>query len=91
MRRIGNVDDAPIKTVSLIFRFTETTNLSPVYGRISRRYSELPVTVDLELETLRWSETDFVKTTLTDATLSVLADVAVRYGLPKDFEKVDLP
>lgn len=80
--KVGFADDAPFKTVSIIIRFGEVTNLVPDYGQIDKRHMELPVAVELEMSKLRFAERKFVEDTFFHATVSVLLDVAKKYDLP---------
>jgi hypothetical protein len=82
LKEIGFVDNAPFKTVSMIIRFGETTDLTPNYEPISKRHSELPVAVEMELAGLRMANKDVVKSTFVKATIDVLLDVAKKYDLP---------
>ena len=82
LKEIGFVNNAPFNTVSLIIRFGENNNLVPEYGPINKRYSELPVAIEFELEGLRLANKDAVKSEFVAATLSVLLDVAKKYALP---------
>ena len=82
LNEIGYVNEAPFKTVSLIVRFGEKTDLKPDYDPINKRYSELPVAVEMELASLRTASKEVVKNTFVIATIDVLIDVAKKYGLP---------
>jgi len=82
LKEIGFVNDAPFKTVNLIIRFGEKTDLTPDYGPIDKRHSELPVAVEMELASLRVASKDVVKSAFVKATIDVLIDVAKRYDLP---------
>ncbi len=84
LRESGYSDSAPFKTVSLILRFGAQSKLDPEYGALDRRHSELPVSVELEMGKLRRMGREDVKREFLLATLSVLVDVAQRYGLPQD-------
>ena len=84
LKEIGFVDNAPFKTVSMIIRFGENTNLNPEYEPINKRHSELPVAVELELASLRTASKEVVKDAFVKATIDVLADVAHRYNLPAE-------
>ena len=82
LKEIGFVDNAPFKTISLIIRFGENTNLTPEYEAVNKRHSELPVAVEVELAGLRTADKDTVKSAFTNATIDVLLDVALKYNLP---------
>jgi hypothetical protein len=82
LNEIGFVKRAPFRTVSLIIRFGETTDLTPQYDPIDRRHDELLVAVELEMAKLRFESKDVVKRAFYDATLTVLDDVARKFDLP---------
>lgn len=82
LKEVGFVDNAPFKTVSMIIRFGEKTDLTPDYDPINKRHSELPVAVEMELAGLRMASKDVVKSAFVKATIDVLIDVAKKYDLP---------
>ena len=82
LSEIGFVDNAPFKTVSMIVRFGENTNLIPEYESINKRHCELPVAVEMELAGLRIASKEVVKDAFFKAAINVLIDVAHRYNLP---------
>lgn len=81
LKEIGFVDNAPFKTVSMIIRFGEKTDLTPDYEPINKRHSELPVAVEMELSTLRVASKDVVKSAFVKVAIDILLDVAKKYGL----------
>ena len=89
LRESGYSDSAPFRTVSLVLRFGNEKNLEPEYGPVDKKHSELPVSVELEMGTLRRMSREAVKREFLTATLSILIDVARRYDLPKeDMERI---
>ena len=84
LRESGYSDSAPFRTVSLVLRFGNEKNLEPEYGPIDRKHSELAVSVELEMGTLRRMSREAVRREFLTATLSVLVDVGRRYGLPHE-------
>jgi hypothetical protein len=84
LKEIGFVDNAPFKTVHLIVRLGEKTELKPKYQAINKRHMELPVTAEVELAPLRVAKRDEVVRTFMKATVAVLLDVAQKFGLPSD-------
>lgn len=84
LNKIGFVDNAPFKTVSMIIRFGGKTDLAPDYEPIHKRHSELPVAVEMELASLRIASKDVVKSAFLKATIDVLLDVARKYDLPAE-------
>lgn len=79
---IGFVDNAPFKTVSIVIKFGEKTDLIPDYESINKRYSELPVAVEMELAALRMASKDVIKSAFVKVTIDILIDVAKKYDLP---------
>lgn len=88
LQEIGFVSSAPFKTVSMIIRFGDKTDLTPDYEPINQRHSELPVAVEIELSSLRLASRDVVRNAFVKATIDVLLDVAKKYGLP--FEMLEM-
>ncbi|WP_419227318.1 Imm39 family immunity protein [Alteromonas sp. OM2203] len=89
LQDIGFVDSAPFKTVSMIIRFGEKTDLTPEYEAINKRYNELPVAVEMELAEFRVASKDVVKSAFVKATIDVLLDIAKKYDLPSEpFEMI---
>lgn len=84
LNEISFVDNAPFKTVSMIIRFGDKTDLNPNYEPINKRQSELPVAVEMELASLRVANKDDVKSAFAKATIDVLIDVAKKYNLPSE-------
>jgi len=82
LMEISFIDNAPFKTISLIIRFGEETDLKPSYEAINERHSELPVAILMELAELRMASKAVVKTAFSKATVEVLFDVAKKYNLP---------
>ena len=82
LQEIGFVNNAPFKTVSMVIRFGEQTNLIPDYDPINKRYSELPVAVEMELSSLRMANKETVKSAFIRVAIDVLLDVAKKYQLP---------
>ena len=82
LRGGGYSEQAPFRTVSLILKFGTKKSLIPEYGSLDKKHCELPVSVELEMRALRRMPREDVKKEFLIATLSVLVDVAQRYGLP---------
>lgn len=76
------VKNAPFKTVSMIIRFGEKTDLTTQFDPIDKRNYELPVAVELEMAKLRFESRDVVKRAFFEATIAVLMDVAHKFDLP---------
>ena len=74
--------NAPFKTVHLIIRFGDKTDLEVEYQPINKRDMELPVAVQLELAPLRMASREVALAAILQATTAVLADISKRYGLP---------
>jgi hypothetical protein len=84
LNETGYMASAPFKTVHLIIRFGEKTDLDPKLSPINRREMELPAAVELEMAPLRLATRDVVARAIMDATVAVLLNVAEKYNLPKD-------
>lgn len=84
LNETGYMNNAPFKTVHLIVRFGEKTDLEPKFSAINKRELELPAAVELELAPLRMATRDVVARVIMDATVGVLLRVAEKYNLPKD-------
>lgn len=84
LKEIQFVRNAPFKTISLIIRFGEETDLNPSYEAINKRHSELPVAILMELAELKTASKSVVKSAFISATVDVLFDVAKKYNLPAD-------
>jgi hypothetical protein len=82
LKDIGFVENAPFKTVHLILRLGEKTELKPKYQAINKRRMELPATVEIEMEPLRLAKRDEVVRVFMKATVAVLLDVAQKFNLP---------
>jgi hypothetical protein len=84
LRSIGYTDQAPFKTVSLVLRFGNKTQIEPEYGHLDIKHSEMPVSIELEMSKLQSKKRDEIKRDFMIATLSVLIAVARSYGLRED-------
>jgi hypothetical protein len=77
-------ENAQFKTVHLIIRFGEQTDLKPSYQAINKREKELPIAIEMEMEPLRGASREVVEHVLLGATVEALLDVATKYGLPSE-------
>jgi hypothetical protein len=77
----GFLTGAPFKTVQLVFRFGEKTDLRVDYQRITEKDLGLPVAVQLELAPLRMASREAVRDALLTATIAVLDDIATKFNL----------
>jgi hypothetical protein len=76
------LDKAPFKRVGLILYFGLKNDDVPGYQRINKKYSELPVTIELDARELRHASRDELKRMFTIATLKTLIHVGEKYDLP---------
>ena len=79
---------APFDTVSLIVRYGTNTTDDVEIGRINRRYSELPVAVQVALSELQAAQSDeaSLDSVFRHHALRALREVGIRYslGLPPE-------
>ena len=79
----GFFDEAPFKYVSLIIRYGLVNNTKPEYQPIIKRYGELPIAVELDMNMLRSADKNGTLKQIFDlATLEALIDVGKKYQLP---------
>lgn len=52
----GYCEDAPFTWVGLLYRYGLETNTTPRYGRISKKYGDASLTIDLKMEILQWAD-----------------------------------
>jgi Immunity protein 39 len=78
------LDSAPFKRVGLILYFGLKNADIPGYQRINKKYSELPVTIELDAQELRHASREELKRIYTLATLKALIHVGEKYGLPTE-------
>jgi len=82
LQRVKFTDHGPFHTISMIVRFGEKTRLAPEFEPLNRKYSELPVSVELPMDELRVLRRPQLKDRLLEATHQVLEAAAEKYGLP---------
>lgn len=75
---------APFQTVSLIIRFGSRQNLDPEYQPIDNIHSELPMSVELEMEVLKTMDRDQLKRLFLVATLKALIHAGHEFDLPTE-------
>lgn len=78
----GFLDNASFDVVSLIIRYGLVNRTKPEYQRINKRYSELPIAVELDMDMLLAAGKKKLKDIFHLATLVALIDVGKKYNLP---------
>jgi hypothetical protein len=79
---VGFVDAAPFKTISLIIIYGSKKSTMPEIANIDRRNSELPVSFELPVSSLRVASEVELRQMLENATSLTLKTVAEKYDLP---------
>ncbi len=85
LRKVEFTERAPFYTISLIIRFGDQNSLEPEYQRISRKYDELPVAIEVDMARIRRQPKEILKPIFGRATMIVLRNVALKYNLPSEF------
>ncbi len=84
LQDIGFVDNAKFNTIHLIHRYgTQDTCSNPEYGRFNKRYSELPVSIEFDVNNLPPDPT-LLEKVFFDATLKALEHISQKHDLPFD-------
>ena len=81
LRSCSFFEGAPFETVFLVFCIGYKEGLPPHYRRIDKRYSELPVSIQMRRDKLYPLEVEELKKVLCKACVDVLLDVARKYDL----------
>lgn len=76
--------NAPFRTVSLILRFGTQRGINPECQPIDKSHDELPMTLELEMQSLKEMNRDELKNEFMVATLEALIIAGQKYGLPTD-------
>lgn len=76
--------EAPFSWISLIIRNGLENKTTPIFGRISKKYGDLPISVEVDAHALLDAETETVKAIYRFATIDALIEVADKYHLPKE-------
>ena len=77
--------DAKFQWVGLIYRYGMENNTVPTYQRISKKYGDLPISVDLKMEILLWADKnnlDLMRGIFMIAALEALIHAGKKYKLP---------
>ncbi|CAO5682730.1 MAG: hypothetical protein HEEMFOPI_01770 [Holosporales bacterium] len=73
--------------VQLLYRYGIKNNLKVDFGRINKKYGDLPIAVELDMEILMWADKnniDLLHDIFMIAALEALIQVCNRYKLPKE-------
>lgn len=78
--------------IGVLFLYGIKTDLKPRYDRIDKKYKDLPISIELDTEILRWADTydlELMKEIFMIATCEGVLDVLRKYKLPtKPVEEV---
>lgn len=80
--------DAPFSWVGLTYRYGIANKLKPQYERIDKTDGELPLTIELDSNILKWSDNNYpelFKEIFIIAALDALIDTGNKYKLSMDF------
>ena len=78
----GYLDGAPFEWVTLALRYGLKDEDAPHYQRISKKYGDLPLGIELDTHELIEADRDELKRLFTLATLKALIHAGKKYGLP---------
>lgn len=83
----GMLKNAPFRWVGLIYRYGIKNMLIPEYQRISKKWGDIPVAIELKMEILEWADMNNIKL-LYDifmiGALDVIIHIGKKYKLPID-------
>jgi hypothetical protein len=80
---INFAEKAPFEYVSLIIRYGVKNDTKPKYQGIAKKYGELRVAIELDMDKLKSADKDeTIKTVFEVATLDALIHVGEKYQLP---------
>jgi ribosomal protein S27AE len=57
----GMLENAPFKWIGLIYRYGTKNMLAPEYQRISKKWGDIPVAIELKMEILEWADRNNLK------------------------------
>ncbi|MBP6986288.1 MAG: immunity protein 39 [Alphaproteobacteria bacterium] len=78
------LENAPFKWVGLIYRYGLKNMLVPEYSRISKKYGDLPLAIELDSHLLLWADENnikLLKDIFTVGALLALVHVGEKYNL----------
>lgn len=75
------LNGAPFKWIGLIFRYGTKDNYEPEYQRISKKYGDLPIAVEIDAERLCRAPMDQTHSVFREAAIAALIHVAAKYKL----------
>jgi len=79
---IGFLDDAPFEWITLMLLFGLKNESIPHFRRISRRWGDLPLSIELDTHDLMDASREELKRLFMVACLKALVHAGKRYGLP---------
>jgi hypothetical protein len=80
----GFFDKAPFRWIGLLFRYSHETNLDPEFDPIDKKDGELPMTIELDLRSVRRLPREEAKRAHQLAAIDALISAAQRFGLPDE-------
>ena len=75
------LEDAPFEWITLSLRFGLKDDEQPLYFRISKKYRDLPMSIELDVRDLRFADEEQVKRAFLVATLKSLVHAGKKYEL----------
>ncbi|MCA0370693.1 MAG: immunity protein 39 [Proteobacteria bacterium] len=83
----GYCEDAPFTWVGLLYRYGLENKTIPRYGRISKKYGDASLIVDLKMEILQWADRNnlnLLRSILMIAALDALIHAGKKYKRPTE-------
>jgi hypothetical protein len=76
--------DAPFSWVTLVMRYGLKNEENPHYGRISRKYGDLPLSIEVDVHEMLGASMDELRIVFGRATLRALTHAGEKYRRPVD-------
>jgi len=73
---------APFTWVSFILRYGLKNQAEPVYGRINKKYKDLPVSIEIDAHVILDNDLEAIKAVFRSAVARSLIHVGQKYNLP---------
>ena len=80
----GFFERAPFRWIGLMFRYSDETNLVPEFEPIDPSDGELPMTIELELRSVRRLPREEAKRVHQLAAIDAIISAAQKFGLPDE-------
>lgn len=78
----GYLDGAPFHWVTLAIRYGTKYDVEPSYGKINKKFGDLPLTIEIDTSDLVDASLDDMKRIFTKATALALVHAGEKYGRP---------